>query len=129
RLMLLDRLSHRGRADRPERPAAVEQPEVSVYGRRLVKTRFVWWAVQVEDSSRRIGDLLRHQLDAFPELCLRFLAVSVPGRVVRPPRRDHREAVDIHHPTLAEHDHLRSPDDVIHLHLVVVPRAYEDSHA
>src|ERR1700694_526184 len=74
-LVLLNRLAHRGRTDRPKRTATVEKLEVGVDCRRLVKAGLIGRAVQVEDGVRRILDLLRHRLDAFAELLLGLLAV------------------------------------------------------
>src|SRR5204863_254866 len=57
------------------------------------------------------------------------IAVLVPRRRVGPAGGDHREAVDIDHPTFAELDELGPPDDLVHLHLVVIAGRHEAADA
>src|SRR5260370_6259353 len=85
--------------------------------------------MEIEDGVREIADSERHRLDALSERLLGLFAVGVPRSVVGPTGRDHLESLDLQHPTFAQLDHVGFPDDVVHLHLVVVSRAHEDTHA
>ena len=84
RLVFVYGLTHSGRTDRPQSAAAVHQLEVRIDGRRLVESRPVRRAVEVEDRARRVRDLLRHRLDTLAELFLGLFAMCVPRGVVRP---------------------------------------------
>src|SRR2546422_7637590 len=98
----------------------MQELEVGVDRGRFVEARLVGRAVQVEDGTRGIGDLRGHALDALSELLLGLLAVRVPWGRVGPAGGDHREAVDVDHPTFAELYELGPPDHVVDLHLIVV---------
>src|SRR5450759_3815063 len=118
--MAFDGLAHRRRTDRPQCATAVQELEVGVDGGRLVEARLVRRAVEVVDGLRLVRHLARHSFDALSEVLLRLLTMGVPGRVVGPAGRDHREITDLDDPALPQLDDIGAPDDLVHLHLVIV---------
>jgi hypothetical protein len=123
RLVALDELTHRARADGDDPRLAAVEHDTQVVGqlRRAVEAGVVRRTVQVEDGRRAGVEAGRDPLEPREQSFLRLLARAPPRGRVRPRRGEQLHPLaEVDHPPVRVHD-LRRLERLVDVPLVVVP--------